>query len=157
MPPARRSMASTRKRSQGLRRNRPRCRRSNRKAVFATCRPSLSDIKRTGGEIRKIGVPMLRDLQPCRHPDSLMTHDVIKKPPERRRAARTADHAAMQAYRHHLRRRLAFGIEHVEAVLEIGEELIAAAEPLRVDEAHVVGIETVGNNQMRPRRSLDPV
>src|SRR5882672_959071 len=144
MPPARRSMASTRRHLRALRQNRPCCMRSSRKAFFATFRPSLSDVERVGSEMRKIGVPMLRDLQPRRHPYLLVTRDVIKEPHQRRRAAWTANHAAMQADRHHLGRRLAFGIEYVEAVLEIGEELIAAAEPLRVDEAHVIGIETVG-------------
>src|ERR1700731_3503870 len=51
------------------------------------------------------------------------------------------------------RRSVAFGMQHVKAVLEIGEEFIAAPKTQRIDKTHVVGIEAVGNDQMRPRRS----
>jgi hypothetical protein len=63
----------------------------------------------------------------------------------------------MQADRHHLRRRRAFGIEHVKTVLQIGEELLPAAKALRIDEAHVVGIERIRDDEMRSGRPLDPV
>src|SRR5258705_833463 len=138
MPPARRSTANTRKYSKARRRSRPCCTHSDRRAGFAALRSLRSDIERVGGEIRKVSVPMVRDLQPRRHPGSLMIHDVVEKPHQRGRAARTADNATMQAHRHHLGRRLAFGVQHVKTVLEVGEELIAATEPLRVDEAHIV-------------------
>src|SRR5258708_38463671 len=115
------------------------------------------DIESVGGEMRKIGVPVVGDLKARRYPDALMIHDVIEKPHQRSRAPRPPEHPAMQAYRHHLRRCFAFGIQNVETVLEIAKELVAAAEPLRIDEAHVVGIEAVGNDQMRSGRSLDPV
>src|ERR1700722_5234486 len=119
---------------------------------FDMARP-LSDLARVGGKMREIGVPVLRDLQPRRHPDAVVSPDVVEKAHQGRGAAGTSDDPAMQADRHHLRRGRAFGIEHVETILEIGEELIAAAEPLRIDEAHVVGIEAVGNDQMRSGRS----
>src|ERR1700730_2328633 len=51
------------------------------------------------------------------------------------------------------RRSVSFGIQHVKAFLEIGEEFIAAPKPLRIEKTHVVGIEAAGNDQMRPRRS----
>src|SRR2546430_10827969 len=44
--------------------------------------PSLSDIERVGGEMRKIGVPMLRDLKTRRHPDLFMAHDVVERSEE---------------------------------------------------------------------------
>jgi hypothetical protein len=34
--------------------------------------PSLPDIERVGGEVRKIGVPVLSDLKARRHPDLFM-------------------------------------------------------------------------------------
>ena len=48
----------------------------------------------------------------------------------------------------------AFGIERVEAVLEIGEELVAGIEALRRGEAHVVGVERVGDDQLRPSGAM---
>src|SRR5580692_7006377 len=107
--------------------------------------------------MRQIVVPVPRDLQSGRDPDAIVAFDVIEKAQQRRRAAGTADEPAMQADRHHLRRSLAFGIEQIETVLEIAIELLAVAEPLRIDEAHVVEIEAVRNDQMRALRTLDPV
>src|SRR6266702_6086171 len=96
----------------------------------------LSDVEGVLGEMFQIGVPVIGDLKPRRHPDPLMLHDVIEKAHQRRGAAGTADQPAMKADRHHLRRGLALGIEHVKTVLQVGEELVAAAEPLRVHKAH---------------------
>ncbi len=56
----------------------------------------------------------------------------------------------MQADGHHLRRtRFALGIERVEAVLQIGIELVAGIETLRRGEAHVVGVERIRDDQLR--------
>ena len=63
----------------------------------------------------------------------------------------------MQADRHHLRRALAFGIEHVEGILQIGEELVAAVEALRRGEAHVVGVERIGHDELRTARPVHPI
>src|SRR4051794_40742186 len=113
--------------------------------------PSIgsSNIESVVGEMAEIGLPVLRDLQPRRHPDALVLSDVVEKALQGRGTAGPADHPAMQADRHHFRRGLALGVEDVKTVLEIGEELLAAAEPLRVDKTHVVGIERIGNDQMR--------
>ena len=64
-----------------------------------------SDIGAPSARCAEIGVPVLRDLQPRRHPDPVMACDVIEKAHQRRRPARPADDPAMQAHRHHLRRR----------------------------------------------------
>ena len=68
------------------------------------------------------------------------------------------DDPAMQTDRHHLRRRFAFGIEHLETVLEIAKELIASAEPLRIDEAHVEvpGISGFGHHTSSKRTFCAP-
>src|SRR3954470_5334429 len=107
--------------------------------------PSIgsSNVEGAVGEMRQIGVPMLRDLQPRRHPNPLMLSDVIEKPHQRGGAAGTADDPAMQPHRHHLRRGLALAIKGIKAILEVGEEFIAAAKALRVDKAHVVGVERI--------------
>ncbi len=56
----------------------------------------------------------------------------------------------MQTDRHHLRRAfLAFLIERVESILEIGEELVAGVEALRRGKAHVVCFERIGDDQKR--------
>ena len=73
-------------------------------------------------------VPVLRDLQPRRHPDALMLADVIQEAHQPRGTAGAAGEAAVQPHRHHLRRRLPFRIEHVEGVFQIGEELLALGE-----------------------------
>ena len=56
----------------------------------------------------------------------------------------------MQADRHHFRRRRALFVERIEGVLQIGVELVAAVEALGHGEAHVVGVERVGHDEMRP-------
>src|SRR5436190_8466723 len=65
----------------------------------------------------------------------------------------------MQADRHHLRRPAAtLLVKAVEAVLQIGKELITAVKTLRGCEAHIVGIEGVGNDEMlAAARIVDPV
>ena len=62
----------------------------------------------------------------------------------------------MQANRQHLRRvqavRIPFPVQSVERRLQIVEELGAAVESLRGRKAHVIGIERVGDHQMRHAR-----
>ena len=115
----------------------------------------ITDIVRIGGKMQQVGMPVLGDLQPCRHPDAVVLADVVEEAHQGRSAAGPADQAAMQADRHHLRRRRAFLIEHVKTVLEIGEEFLAAAKALRGDKAHVVGVERVGDDELRPPSAPD--
>ena len=51
----------------------------------------------------------------------------------------------------------AFRIENVEAVLQVLIEVLARVEPLRRRKAHVVGIESEGDDEMRTGRARDPV
>ena len=93
--------------------------------------------------------PVLGDLQAGGEPDALVAADIVEKAFQGLRPAGTPDEAAMQADRHHLRRALnALLVEAVEAVLEIGEILVARVEALRRGEAHVVGVERVGHDQL---------
>ena len=75
--------------------------------------------------------PVPGDVDAPRHPDPVVTTDVVEEARQRRRPAGAADEPAMQADRDHLRRCLALGIEQVEGVLQIGEELVAGIEALR--------------------------
>ncbi len=86
-----------------------------------------------------------------------MALDVVEEAGERRGAAGPADQPAMQPDRHHFRRSFALGVQHVETVLQIGEEVIAGVEALRVDETHVVVVEAVGDDDLRRDRAVDPV
>src|SRR3954447_9007518 len=100
----------------------------------------LSDLECIGRKMRMLVVPMLRDLQPRRHPDALVFADIVEEADQARGAARPAGETAVQPHRHHLRRGLALGVEHVEGVLQISVELLALGKALRIDEAHVVGV-----------------
>src|SRR5437764_6669198 len=92
---------------------------------------------------------MPRDVDAAREPDALMPGGVVDKAFERGGAARPPGEATMQPDRHHARPRLALAIENVEAVLQIGEELITRVEALRRREAHVVRVEGIGDDQLR--------
>jgi hypothetical protein len=45
--------------------------------------------------------------------------------------------------------RIALGVQHIESVLQIIEELRAGVEALRGGEAHVVGVQRVRHDQLR--------
>ena len=102
--------------------------------------------------------PMARDVDAPRDPDLVVPPHVVEEARERSDAPGAADQAAMQSDRQHLRRieslRVAFGVQHVERILEVCVELLAAVEALRGDEAHVVGVQRIGtiSNGAVPRR-----
>jgi hypothetical protein len=79
--------------------------------------------------------------------------DVIEEPLERSEA-RPAQEPAMHADRQHLRAFGTFGVEHVEGISQIREELLAAVEALGRCEAHVVGVQRVGNDEVRMRAAV---
>ena len=103
------------------------------------------------------GDPVARDVEPRRHPDFVMAQRVIEEARERGGAAGATDETAMQADRQHLRRDIALGVERVEGILEIGVELVARIEALRRGEAHVIRVERIGRDQLRPARPLQPI
>ena len=55
----------------------------------------------------------------------------------------------MQAYGHHFRRRGAFRPEPVDGIDAVFREIVAIGETAATLEAHVVGIEGVGQHHMR--------
>src|SRR3954470_9509686 len=90
-----------------------------------------------------LAMPVLGDVEPARNPYALACGDVVEKTRQSRRASRPACQPAMQPARQHLGGAPAPGIEQVERVLEIGEESLAGAEALGVDEAQVVDVERI--------------
>src|SRR6187402_358967 len=105
--------------------------------------------RRSGGSTRLIIwmllQPVLRDVDTAGDPDLLASH-VLEEALERGESAGPADQPAVQADRHHA----AFlGIQDVEAVLEVVEEVVARVEALRGGEAHVVRVERVGHDELR--------
>ena len=101
--------------------------------------------------------PVARDVEPGRNPGLVMGEHIVEEPGQRSRAPRPPDEAAVQADRQHLGRDVALGVERVERVLQVGVELVPRVEALRRSEAHVVGIERVGREELRPARPFDPV
>ena len=106
---------------------------------------------------RMAGDPVAGDRQPRREPYLVVGERIVEEPSQRRRAAGTPDEARVQADRHHLGRAEPLRVERVEAVFEIGEELVAGIEALRRGEAHVIGVERIGHDELRPFCALDPI
>src|SRR5690606_26072710 len=94
--------------------------------------------------------PMPGDVDTARQPDSLVALHIVDEALQRSRAAGPADEAAVKADAHHGRASLpAFFIERVESVFQIGEELITRVKALRRGETHIVGIERIGDDDLR--------
>ena len=55
----------------------------------------------------------------------------------------------MHADAHHLRRDFTLGVQRVEAVAQVDEEVVGLRKALRQREAHVVGVQRVGHDQLR--------
>src|SRR3984957_5125185 len=99
------------------------------------------------GELRRppaarrwvLGDPVTRDVEPGWNPDAVVGERIVEESRERERASGPANEPAVQADRHHLGRDIAFGVERIERILEIGVELIAGVEALRGGEAHIIG------------------
>ena len=105
-----------------------------------------NDIRLTG---RKVRNPVSRDVDATGDPHLVVRLHVIEEAFECGDARRPADQPAVQPDRQHLRRtRHAFGVEHVECVAQMCEELVAASESARAREPHVVGVQCVGHHQV---------
>src|SRR3546814_16892344 len=85
-----------------------------------------------------------------RDPDAIVPLDVVQKPLQGGETAWTPDQAAVQSYRHHLGGMFALGVEDVEGIFQIGVELVTAVDALCRGKTHVVGVEGIGHDQMRP-------
>src|SRR6202048_1634653 len=77
-----------------------------------------------------------------------MALDIVEEAREACRARRMADQAHMQAYRHHLRLRCAFRVEHVEGVL-MPREIIGRRPKEAGAELAIIVDERIGTDPMR--------
>jgi hypothetical protein len=104
------------------------------------------------GRSKRLGMglcPMPGDVDAAREPDAVVRLCIVEKALQPGDLARAADQPAMQADREHLGRgRLALGVERVEAVLQVLEELLAGDVARRGGKAHVVGFERIGDHQL---------
>src|SRR3954463_9272942 len=91
--------------------------------------------------------PVARDVDAAGDPDLLAAH-ILEKALERGESPGPADEPAVQADRHHPRHALAFFVENVEGILEVGEELVARVESLGRGETHVVRVQRIGHHEL---------
>src|SRR5437773_7886755 len=75
--------------------------------------------------------PVPRDVHPSAHPHPVVLLDVVEEALKRSEPSRSAEQPAVHADRKHLRSIFALGVERVEAVLQVGKELLARVEALR--------------------------
>ena len=92
--------------------------------------------------------PVAGDVGAAADPDPVVAHDVLDKADQRRGAARMPGQAHVQPDRHHARPVGAFLVQQVEAVAQIGEEILARPETAAA-EFHVVGRQRVRDHEMR--------
>ena len=107
--------------------------------------------------VRMGGDPVARDVDAPRDPDIVVRLHIVDeaRAPRCGRGGRSAGNAGRStASSAHRDRGITFRVQHVEGVLQVRVELLAAVETLRRDETHVVGVERVGHDQQRrgPRR-----
>ena len=156
--PPRRSRANARRRRRAWRQTRLGSMRLRSSSVTCAMPAALPQaIDRCVSRKRPMfTVPMSRNLEARRRPHPVEFADVIQETRQPRRPAGAAGKPAVQPDRHHLRRIGAFVVEEVERVAQIGEECFALGKALRVDEPHVVGIERVGDDEVRSLRRRSP-
>src|SRR5258708_19618159 len=105
-----------------------------------------------------MSAPVLRDVEAAAEPYAVETRHVLQQLNQPSGAAGTPDQAVVQSDRKQLRRScLTFGIEQVEGVADIGEEILRSRKAGILVEAVVVGLVGIGNDQMRPLRRRDPL
>src|SRR4051812_5646553 len=92
--------------------------------------------------------PVAGDVDAAGDPDLLAAH-ILEEALERGEAPGPADKPAVEADRHHPRHALAFVVEDVKGILEVGEELVAGVESLGRGETHVVRVERIGHHELR--------
>jgi hypothetical protein len=102
--------------------------------------------------------PVAGDVDAAREPDPVLRCRVVEEPHQPGNLSRAADQPVVQPDRHHLRAaRRALGMERVEGILEVLEELLAGDVAGRGGEAHVVGFQRIGDDQLVARADLQPI
>src|SRR4029453_18800308 len=93
--------------------------------------------------------PMVGDVEAATKPHPFVALYIIEEASQGCRPPRTSDEATVQTDRHHFGSGFTLGIEDVEAIPQIGEELLAAIKPLVGGESHIVGVQRIRNDQVR--------
>lgn len=102
-------------------------------------------------------MPVVSDIDSAANPDIFKALHVVQEPGEGGGATGASGEAAVEADAHHFGSGFAFVVQHVEGVAEVGEELVAAVEPLVGGEAHIVVVEGVGDDEVGAIVVVDPV
>ena len=103
------------------------------------------------------GDPVPGDVHALADPDPVVPEDEVEESHQRRGTRRVARQPTVQTHREHLRGLRSLRIEDVEGIPQVGEELLPRVEALGGGEAHVVGVQGVGHDEVGPTRDLDPV
>ena len=93
--------------------------------------------------------PMVGDVKAATEPHPFVALHIIEEAGQGCRTPGAPDEATVQTDRHHFGGGFALGIEDVEAIFQVGEELIATIKPLVGSKSHVVGIQRIRNDQVR--------
>ncbi len=89
------------------------------------------------------------DVNSAGAPHPLMAGDILQEPAQGGAASWPASQSGVQPDGHHLRLAGPFGIQDVETVLQVGKKILPGSEAGRTHETHVVGIEAVGDDEVR--------
>src|SRR5690606_41399920 len=98
--------------------------------------------------------PVTSDINATTYPDTLVTLHVVQKTLQGGEASRAPNKATVQADGHHLGGGVTFGIQHIERILQIGEEMVTGSETRRRGTPHVIAIERIRDDQVWPGRSV---
>ena len=102
--------------------------------------------------------PVSRDVDAATEPDAVKGLHVLQQLDQAAGATGAADQTVVQADRQQLRRSGdAFGVQEIESVAHVVEELLTGGEAGIFVEAVVVGFVRIRNDQMRSMRGGDPV
>ena len=96
-----------------------------------------------------LALPVLGDIDATGDPYLVVGLDVIEEAFQRREASRSSGDPTVQPDGEHLGCRVALGVEHVEGVTQVLEEVLTVVEALGAGEAHVIGVQGVGDDEMR--------
>ena len=91
---------------------------------------------------------MAGDINAAGEPDIGPGLGMFDKPLQRGDPPGAAHKTTMQTDRHHARYRGAFLVQSVKAIAQVGKKLIPGIETLGGAEAHIVGVQGVGDDQV---------
>ena len=98
--------------------------------------------------------PVIGDIESSRYPRVVVRHHVVEKSSDGGGTTGSTSQSAMQSHGHHSS---ALGMQHIEAVFQIIEKLLAAIKALRRRKSHVIRVKRVRNHELRRRKTGVPV